>query len=461
MGLITNIKSKLSGPKKAAAVTDRAEPVYFLNRTWNYPTTGLTPETLVSIFHEADQGNMLRQSQLFMEIKQKDLFVLGLLQSRRNAITKLDYQIEPFNDEPWAKEDADFIRTMFKNLREDPANGILGYNGMVSAVAEAVFDGTTTQQLLWKIDPTGVIYLQGTEYWHFKHFRWGKVSDVTAPFNQLRRFTIDNLVDGVELEQNKWLVSVIQAMAGHPAMTSLLRGFAIPWMFKNFDIKSLVQLCEIYGLPLRVGEYPTGAGDDEKNALFQALYQIGQDAAALIPQGSKITFVTDTAKGISSEMHLNFATYLDRLMSIGALGHEGAAVGTAGKLGNDQTAQEVRADLVQSDCTKIDEIISEQVIKAAVIMNKGPRKGYPTHRKIIEKKKDSLVSAQVMDYARNRLNMPLKLKSAYEDLSLEQPQKGDDIILPSTGTPPPLPGQFRQSQEGDIVMGDGKKKVIG
>lgn len=85
----------------AAQVTDKYS---------EYPSDGLTPVRLAEIFKEADAGDVLRQAELFEEMEEKDPHLFSQLQTRKNAVTGLDYEVIPFDsDDPRDKEIAEFV----------------------------------------------------------------------------------------------------------------------------------------------------------------------------------------------------------------------------------------------------------------------------------------------------------------------------------------------------------------
>ena len=73
-----------------------------------YPSGGLTPVRLAEIFKEADAGDVLRQMELFEEMEEKDPHLFSQLQTRKNAVTGLDFEIIPFSDDPLDKQIAAF-----------------------------------------------------------------------------------------------------------------------------------------------------------------------------------------------------------------------------------------------------------------------------------------------------------------------------------------------------------------
>ena len=73
----------------AAQVTDKYS---------EYPSDGLTPVRLAEIFKEADAGDVLRQAELFEEMEEKDPHLFSQLQTRKNAVTGLDYEVQGQGD---------------------------------------------------------------------------------------------------------------------------------------------------------------------------------------------------------------------------------------------------------------------------------------------------------------------------------------------------------------------------
>ena len=92
----------------AAQVTDKYS---------EYPSDGLTPVRLAEIFKEADAGDVLRQAELFEEMEEKDPHLFSQLQTRKNAVTGLDYEVIPFDsDDPRDKEIAEFVEAQLGGI---------------------------------------------------------------------------------------------------------------------------------------------------------------------------------------------------------------------------------------------------------------------------------------------------------------------------------------------------------
>lgn len=131
-----------------------------------YPSNGLTPVKLAEILREADAGDVLRQMELFEEMEEKDPHLFSQLQTRKNAVTGLDFEVIPFGDEPLDKEIADFI--------EEQLNGIESFEDVENDLLDAIGKGFAVSEILWGYDE-GHVVVQDIKTRHQKRFfgtRW-------------------------------------------------------------------------------------------------------------------------------------------------------------------------------------------------------------------------------------------------------------------------------------------------
>lgn len=432
---IKDLIAKLSGKQKPDA--NEVILAHLANRYSTYPSAGLTPERLTEIFKEADTGDIFRQSELFEEMLEKDLHLFGIFQSRKLAVLKNDYRIVPASESARDKEIATFVADVIKGIRGDVRQGTGGWRDALEGILDAVPKGFSASQIMWKIESPRVV-IDRIEWTHQKNFRFGKGMDPRSDFKEIRRLTDQNRFDGVELEPNKWLLSIIKARSGHPARTSLQRTCSWMYLFKNFDIKAWIQFAELYGLPLRLGKYGPTDGDKEKKALLSALQHLAMDASAIIPDTAKVEFVEAAQKAATAAIHDQLAGFCNKEMSKGVLGHTGTTESTPGKLGNEDMAQEVKFDLVESDALAVDYIISDQVIPLIVVFNFGPQQKYPAYKTVVKRPRDRSEIADVYDKAINTLQIPVAKKDLYEELDIRQPDAGEEVVMPRPETPFPF-----------------------
>ena len=116
----------------------------------DYPSNGLTPVRLAEIFKEADAGDILRQAELFEEMEEKDPHLFSQLQTRKNAVTGLDFEIIPFDsDDERDKEIAEFV--------EAQINGIEGFGDIMLDLLDAIGKGFAVSEIMWAYEGGHVV----------------------------------------------------------------------------------------------------------------------------------------------------------------------------------------------------------------------------------------------------------------------------------------------------------------
>ncbi|VFT09730.1 bacteriophage protein [Pseudomonas aeruginosa] len=88
---------------------------------------------------------------------------------------------------------------------------------------------------------------------------------------------------GTPLQPFGWITHVHKSKSGYLERSALFRVLVWPYLFKNYSVGDLAEFLEIYGIPMRVGKYPTGATEKEKLTLLRALAALGHNAAGIIP----------------------------------------------------------------------------------------------------------------------------------------------------------------------------------
>ena len=379
-----------------------------------YPSNGLTPVRLAEIFREADTGDVMRQMELFEEMEEHDPHLFSQLQTRKNAVTGLDFEITAFGDEPRDKEIAEFV--------EAQLNGIEGMEDIETDLLDAIGKGIAVSEILWGYDG-GRVVVREIKNRHQKRFFWDGVDDSF-------RCRTDETPSGILLPKNKFIIHKYKARSGHPARAGILRVVAWMYLFKNYDIKDWISFAEVYGLPFRLGKYAPGSSDEEKRALMQALIQLGADAAGIIPEGASIEFVT-TEKTSSTDLYERLARYCDEQISKAILGQTLTSDSGGGSYAQSKTHNEVRHDLTVADCKALAATLRRDLIRPLVLFNFGEEKRIPRIRFDCEEDEDLMQTANVVGTLVEKTGLPVPLSYLYKKFSIPEPEDGEAIATPS------------------------------
>lgn len=386
----------------------------------DYPSNGLTPQRLAAIFKEADTGDVFRQMELFEEMEEKDPHLFSQLQTRKNAVTGLDYEIIPFDsDNPRDKEIAEFVA--------DQINGIENFEDIEIDLLDAIGKGFSVSEIIWGYDD-GHVVAQDIRRRPQKRFFWDSVDD------SFRVRTPDH-EEGITLPENKFILHRYKARSGHPSRAGILRVVAWMYLFKNYDIKDWIGFAEVYGLPLRLGKYAPGASEEDKRALMQALVQIGADAAGIIPDGTSIDFIT-TEKTSSIDLYDRLARYCDEQISKAVLGQTLTSDSGGGSYAQSKTHNEVRHDLTVADCKALAATLRRDLIRPLVIFNFGEDKRVPYLRYDCEEAEDLQQTATIVGTLIQQTGLQVPTSYLYKKFSIPKPEPGEEIAKPASyGSP--------------------------
>lgn len=410
-----------------------------------YPSNGLTPVKLAEIFKEADAGDVLRQMELFEEMEEKDPHLFSQLQTRKNAVTGLDFEIIPFSDDPRDKEIADFI--------EEQINGIESLEDVETDLLDAIGKGFAVSEIMWGYDE-GHVVVREIESRHQKRFFWDSLDDSF-------KVRTKDAPEGILLPANKFIVHRYKARSGHTSRAGILRVVAWMYLFKNYDLKDWVSFAEVYGLPLRLGKYAPGASEADKVALMQALIQIGADAAGIIPDGTSIDFIT-TEKTSSSDLYERLARYCDEQISKAILGQTLTSDSGGGSYAQSKTHNDVRHDLTVADCKSLASTLRRDLIRPLCIFNFGEDKRVPHIRFDCEESEDLTQTATIIGTLVNEVGLRVPTSFIYKKFSIPEPEADEEVAAPRstsaglTGLPfkkEPNPAQIALKAEGDGGVG--------
>ena len=143
MSILDQFGRPIENFKKRPETRDIAATV-IRDRWSTYPSQGLTPQKLATIFKEADGGDVYRQAELFEEMEEKDTHLFSEFQTRKNAVLGLDYDIQPYSNSAQDKRIAEFSADCIFSIKrfEDALRDLL----------DALGKGYSLMEIKWVID---------------------------------------------------------------------------------------------------------------------------------------------------------------------------------------------------------------------------------------------------------------------------------------------------------------------
>lgn len=397
---------------------DRIYVTNVRDRFSSYPSKGLTPQKLGTILKEADYGNVYRQYELFEEMEEKDARLFSVLQTRKLAVANKKWEIIAASDSAQDKRIADFVKENFENL--DMENIFID-------LMDAVGKGYSVCEIMWDISPDA-FRISSIDWCHQKRFipNW---SEDNSRRLQGFRLTSDEHPQGIELPDRKFIIHRYKAKSGNPERGGLIRILAWMYLFKNYDIKDWVAFAEVFGMPLRLGKYESGATSEEKQVLIDAVANLGSDAAAIIPSNTIIEII-EAIKGSSVNVYETLANFCNKEMSIAVLGQSLTTdIGDTGSFAAEQGHELVRQDLLEADGKSLERAMKLQAIKYEVDLNFGEQKAYPSLKLHVEKPEDMKAEAE-KDKILVYMGVKIPAKFMHEKYGIPQAKEGEEVIEP-------------------------------
>lgn len=393
-----------------------------------HPSRGLTPPKLARILEDAERGSLVAQSDLFEDMEEKDAHIFAEMQKRKNALLTISWDIvPPENPSAQEKTQAEATKELIKAIPD--------FEDIILDAADAIGKGFSAQEIEWQL--IGKTWLPKRLCWRPQS--WFQLA--TYDQNEIR--LRDNSADGAELQPFGWVVHRHKAKSGYVSRAGLHRVLSWPYLFKNYSVRDLAEFLEIYGLPLRLGKYPSGANDQEKATLLRAVIGIGHNAAGIIPSGMEIEF-EEAAKG-QHDPFVAMISWCERSESKAILGatltaqtDEGSGAYALGDVHN-----EVRHDIRDSDARQTAGTLTRDLVFPIAVLNipgitsaaRAPRLVFDCE----EAEDLKLYSDALPKLVGMGLRVPAKF--VYEKLRIPQPLDDDEILRPATQPVTTAPGE--------------------
>ncbi|SFD77998.1 Mu-like prophage protein gp29, partial [Bosea sp. CRIB-10] len=384
----------------------------------------LHPARLARTLRESGRGEMHDFLTLAEEIEEREPHYRYVIETRRNAVTSLNVQVDPASEARRDVEIADFLRD---EIVETPA-----FQTLPDFLVDGLSKGYSVVEVVWEV---GSAWIPKRFVWRDPRlFQWDRAT------RKELRLRVQGVDDGVALEPLKYLVHVPLLKMGLPARNGLARVGAWSFMLKSFSLKDWATFLEIYGMPLRLGKYGPSSSADDRKVLLAAVRDLGRDAAAIVPQGMEIEFVE--AKGFSDKPFESNVRFIDEQVSKAVIGKPGDGAGSS-KAG-EEVLDRVRVDIKKADARDLSLTLMEQMIRTTVDANFGPQKRYPKVHFPIPERKDLQVWANAVAQLVDR-GLEVEQSQVYDVIGLKEPatrEGGSPVKLlkvPAAGGPAPKP----------------------
>jgi phage gp29-like protein len=376
--------------------------------------SGLTPDRLASILNSAKEGDIESYLELAEQMEERDLHYRGVLNTRKQAVVRGKYTVEPFDETPRAQDIAEQCEELVvkTDIFSDMLFHLLDALGKSYSVIETVWDTTKTP-------------------WVYKEFahkdpRWFHFDRVT---HRELRIRDDSSYEGLELPGGAFVVHTPTIKSGLPIRAGLAFAASIAYMTKMYTIKDWMAFMEVYGMPLRIGKYdPETIKEPERLQLKTALANLGHDAAAMIPEGMEIDIV-DIKRGSGSDsLFGGYADYIDKQVSKALLGQT-MTTDDGSSLAQAEVHETVRQDIKESDAVSLSSTVQKGIIAPWVGLNFGENAPMPRFTISVAPPEDLKTFTETVLPWVEKAGLEISAPWVREKFGIPEPDDGEDTEL--------------------------------
>lgn len=395
-----------------------------------------TPDRIELVLRDALAGNMVQQWELFMLMEDTWPRLGKALSEIKRAVLQLDWDCEPWTEEdepptPEAEERAKLVSRAAWLMRPEATEAGNDFSGTLYDLLDAWGKGLSVVELVWDSRNTAegdALIAPVASFWvHPKHYAW---NDGTLSLRN----------DGggtMPFPPDKFLIGVCRARSGLLMGAALLRPLAWWWCAANFSGAWLLNLAQIFGLPLRWATYAQGADDALIGKICSMLEDMGSQAWAAFPAGTQLE-LKEPSKGSGQWPQEGMLDRADRQCDLLILGQTLTSdVGASGSRALGDVHKSVRDEIVRGAADWLASVLNAQFGPAVLRANYGDDRFPPQWCAHPEEQEDLKADAERIAILAPL--MPIPAKWAYRKQQIPIPTAGEEV-LQAPAPPPQLPG---------------------
>jgi len=375
-----------------------------------YLSDAPTPAGMAILLKRIDDGAIGELCEIGEEIEGKDGHLQSVAALRRQAVTALEWSIDPHDTED---EDAVDVAKYVQRQLES----IVTWPETLEHLATANGPGVAVTELVWRRGELAETNdVPGARLVSYPH----------CP-SRIGILTSEDMVCGVPASEGKYIIHTPNCRAGQPIRVTLTRPSLYLWTLKHHGVSDWMAFSEVFGMPVKHFQYdPDTITAEEKKYLIANAGLMGPDSRVITSKDVDF-LMKESAKGTHPGQEI--ADWVDRKLSITWLGQtlttETTGVGSfaLGKVHDD-----IKTSLTVHDVATERRTIGRYVI-APMVRNRFPGQAVPMpffNRHMVEAVdvESQTLNLDKLRYAREH-GLRVDRKVEYEMLGIPMPKESD------------------------------------
>jgi phage gp29-like protein len=403
-----------------------------------------------TVLRQALWGDHVQQWELFSLMEDTWPRLGKALAEIKRASIGLDWRVEPWAEEdqpptPEAEARARLVSRALWTMRPQQDEDANGFESTIFDIEDAWAKGISVLEVEWESRQAGsagrMIAPRATHWVHPREYAWGRNGRLGLRIraDDGARVVPRDGSDLVPFPPDQFLIGICKSRTGPVLGGALLRPLAWWWSAANFSGSWLLNLSQIFGLPIRWANYPQGANEELINRICDMLENMGSAAWAAFPSGTTVELKDQQKTGGTSPQD-SLLDRADRQVDLLVLGQTLTTdVGSSGSLALGGVHKSVRDQNVQALADWAAGVLNAQLVPAILRLNYGDESESPQIcPKPIEQ--DDLKANAERDVLLLDRGVPLPMDWFYRRHQIPRPAEGEDVITKPVPPPPPMGG---------------------
>ena len=291
---------------------------------------------------------------------------------------------------------------------------------MRQELLQAILYGFYAAEIMWDVQ-NGVVRPSRIRSKHPRRFSF-------TMDREPRLLTPSDMIEGEPLPDRKFIVFTYGS-SDNPYGKGLGQKLWWPVWFKKNGIKFWLIFLEKFGMPTAIGKYPTGTPAEQQASLLDAIDAIQNETGIKIPDTMAIDLLEASRTG--NVTYEALCQYMDRQISKAVLGQTATTEGTPGKLGNEDSQDDTKQDIVEADAGLLDECLNHTLIRWLVDYNFPGVTHYPVFHTRTAEGEDLESLAKRDRILTKDVGLPVSQRYFYETYAIPAPEEGEAVVMPS------------------------------
>ena len=342
----------------------------------------------------------------------RDDQVKSCFQQRRLAVVSREWEVVPGGERRADRKAADFLREVLERI---------DWDGVTDKMLYGLFYGFAVAECLWARDGAYVT-LDRIKVRKQRRFRF-------APDGWLRLLTVSNPMGEPVPARKFWWFSTGADNDDEPYGLGLAHHVYWPVFFKRHGIRFWMVFLEKFGMPTAKGSYPSGATEEEKRRLLEALAAIQTDSAVIVPESMQVDLIEAARRGT-----VDYNALCDRMDAAIAkvILSQTMTTDPGSSRAQAQVHMEVRDEVVKADADLVCQSFNQTVARWITEWN-FPGAAVPQVWRKVEPEQDMKTLAERDDIVAR--HAPIPYRYWWETYGIPEPADGEPATQPAAGAP--------------------------